>query len=385
MIKKEYFYFMLIIISLTFVIRGSNNIISTTVPLVAKQFFDFSNASIGILSALISFFMFIASGIVNPLLKNKIRRKLFIASATVYAIDLPLFSFSSSISVWLLSAVSGLSLGLIFPNIINATGKIQDEREKEKALALYTLSLSLSLIVGPLLESWFLKIVSLKNIFLLFSPFGIAAGILSFLIEFPPIRDEARGISILVLKNPSFITAIVNNTSYDTPFAAITAFGGIYGVQLIHLNYSTIALFFSIYFLSSFIARLYLSLRRVKNVGFHIYLSMIIAIFGLLILFLSTNVFTFGMAMFLLGIPHGLTYPLSLIALNRGFKPEMRNVANSTFFAIMSLVAIVTPLIVGELSSIIGLRLSFFSLIFLVLVSLFIIHKYVKQVDRLFH
>ncbi len=62
-----------------------------------------------------------------------------------------------------------------------------------------------------------------------------------------------------------------------------------------------------------------------------------------------------------------MTYPpLSLISISRTFKPEERNAANSQFFAVMSLVGIVTPMLTGTLADLIGLRYVFGLLIIFV-------------------
>ena len=64
---------------------------------------------------------------------------------------------------------------------------------------------------------------------------------------------------------------------------------------------------------------------------------------------LSRNVTVFIVALLVLGVPHGLTYPLSVRTISRAFGPEHRNVANSYFFSIMMFIGILLPLVGGFL------------------------------------
>jgi len=102
-------YMLLIIVTMTFAVRASNNMLMTTVPLLAKYFFNYSNTEIGILAALMSLGTFLATILVNARLDAIKRRRAFMASSIGYAIVLPLFYLANPISLWALSAAAGFT------------------------------------------------------------------------------------------------------------------------------------------------------------------------------------------------------------------------------------------------------------------------------------
>jgi len=70
-----------VILPLTIAIRASNNMLITTIPLLARYGFGFSNTLVGIISALVSLMTFVSSGIINSRLHASIRRLVFIISS----------------------------------------------------------------------------------------------------------------------------------------------------------------------------------------------------------------------------------------------------------------------------------------------------------------
>ncbi|MEW9491462.1 MAG: MFS transporter [Candidatus Aramenus sulfurataquae] len=371
---------LLIIVPLTIAIRGSNNMLITTIPLVARYQLSFNNSEIGLISAVIALSTFISSGILNSRLSSPIRRKAFITSTAVYALILPLFYYSNPLLVWALSAIAGLSLGLMMPNVINAAGLLEDRKARERLLSIYTLALSVSLVVGPAVESLVLKFYPLRYVFLWFEPFALLAFVLSFFLEFP---QEANGkkVEVKVFSNPGFKVAVLNILSYNVPFATITAFAGVYAKEAFGLSYSEVTAFFSAFFVTSLLARLYLSLRPAEKISGLITFSVSLTVIGLTLATLSGNPLLFLGALLVLGIPHGITYPLSVISISRTFKAEERNAANSQFFAIMMLIGVVTPLVDGVVAQALGIRPLFALLIPIVLAFLIMLKRHVKVVD----
>ncbi|EWG06643.1 MAG: multidrug resistance protein [Candidatus Aramenus sulfurataquae] len=298
----------------------------------------------------------------------------------MYALILPLFYYSNPLLVWALSAIAGLSLGLMMPNVINAAGLLEDRKARERLLSIYTLALSVSLVVGPAVESLVLKFYPLRYVFLWFEPFALLAFVLSFFLEFP---QEANGkkVEVKVFSNPGFKVAVLNILSYNVPFATITAFAGVYAKEAFGLSYSEVTAFFSAFFVTSLLARLYLSLRPAEKISGLITFSVSLTVIGLTLATLSGNPLLFLGALLVLGIPHGITYPLSVISISRTFKAEERNAANSQFFAIMMLIGVVTPLVDGVVAQALGIRPLFALLIPIVLAFLIMLKRHVKVVD----
>jgi len=379
--KKVYLQMLLIIVSMTFAIRASNNMISTTIPLLVKYDFHFTQSEVGIISAILSLGTFITSGLVNSRLKTSERRKFFITSSVLYALVLPLFYFSTPITIWVISALAGLSLGAIMPNVITYAGLLEDRKARERLLSIYTLALSISLVAGPALESVILTKFTLRDVFVFFEPMAIAAAILSLFVKFP--QEESKNVKVNVLSNPGFKTAVINILTYNIPFSAILAFGGIYAVTDLHVTYSAVTSLFSLFFTTSLLARIYLSVRPPQSVSHHVYAAISMTVIGLIMILTSINLLEFALALLILGFPHGLTYPLSVISISRTFKPEERNAANSSFFAVMMVIGIIVPSVAGYIADLVGIKDMFGLLIPVVLVLLAFLRRYVKYVDEI--
>lgn len=372
-----------IVIVITFSTRINNNLILTTIPLISKYYLNFNSVEIGILGALAVGSAGIMSALINSKLCSKKRRKLFIASIIIYLIFLPLFYFSNSYSIWVFVIISGFFFGTVMPNIISSTGTIKDKQIRERTLALYTLSLSTSLIAGPLLESYLLLYFNLYQLFLFFIPFGILAVALSFKIKFPEENRNERKNKINVFKNKGFQLSIFNNISYDTPFALILTFGGIFAKAEFNAPYSFIEILLAGFFALSFISRLILSYKHLKKLYFTTIISISITIIGLIMVYFSNSLIVYFIIICFLGIPHGLTYPTSLTALSRSFDEEEISIANTYFYAIMMLIAVIVPSISGLMVYTIGLRETFLFFAFPVIILFFVIIYDYKKIPEI--
>jgi Major Facilitator Superfamily. len=204
--KESVLVTILVILSTTFFIRASNNMMVTSVPLLAKYYLNFSQTEIGMISALSYFSTFLTTSILNVRLNAEKRRIAFILSNLIYAVVFIGFWRSNFISVWILSAIGGGVLGLIMPNIITAASLFKDPKVRERVLSLYTVALSLSLVAGPALESYVLKFYTLKTAFLIFSSFAVVSVSISPFIKFPEenrIKGKSEYSVIMVLGPPS--------------------------------------------------------------------------------------------------------------------------------------------------------------------------------------
>ena len=351
--------YIILLMLLTFSVRASNNLILTTIPLISKYDLNFNSVEIGILAAVAVGSTGIMSALVNSRLCPRNRRKLFISSIIIYTVFEPLFYFSNTFSIWPLVILSGFFFGSVMPNIISSAGTIKDKRTRERTLTLYTLSLSASLVIGPLIESFILLYFNLYQLFLFFIPFGIIAIVLSFKIRFPEeVKDKAKK-NLNVFKNPGFRLSVFNNISYDTPFALILTFGGIFARTEFNAPYSFVELLLAGFFGLSFLSRFFLSYRPAKKLYITTTVSVIITITGLILVYFSSSLTVYFIIICLLGIPHGLTFPTSLTALSRSFSENEISVANTYFYALMMFLAVIVPSIAGLMVYSVGLRFTF--------------------------
>jgi len=380
--SKGIFYSAITIFLITFAIRASNNMIITTIPLLADYYFHFTPLLIGIVSSFASIFSFISSIFVNSKLSSNLRRRVFILSSFLYAFTFPLFYFVNPILVWIFSSIAGFSMGIIFPNIITYAGSIGNQRTRERMLSLYTTSLSLSLILSPFIESLILSTFTLIQSFLFFSIISSIIPIIAFKVKFSGSSKINFGNSG-ILRSAGFLVSLFNNIMYDIPFGMIETFGGIYAITLFHVSYSTAISLFTLYFLTSFISRTLFTIKPPFRVINLIFFNSIISIVGLSLASVSKDIYMYIFSLLLLGIPHGLTYPSSLVLLSRSFSDEeTRSIANSYFSGILIGLAAVIPIAMATSVEFIGLRYSFALLSGVVLFFLLLVMREYHRINQ---
>lgn len=352
--------------------------IQTTVPLLAHYDFYYSHLTVGILSAVFGLATFVTTTLINPYLSVRVRRIAFISSAFAFSFVLLLFFFTTSLMLWPLTAASGAVTGFMMPNIVTSASLFSDRRVRERVISLYTTALSISLVMGPSLEAYILNYFSLRYAFLFFVPFGIVATVLSPFIKFPQ-EDQTRKRQKFKI-NRGFSTSVLINLSYNIPYIVITVFAGIYAHTYLNASYSAVTLYYSIFYTTSFLSRLILSVKNpAHSLGLAVAATIALTAAGLSLMYIATGSLMFGIAMAVLGIPHGLSFPVSLLYISRSYEPEKRNSANSYFFSIATVIMVSGPVVGGYAIQILGFRTLF--LLMLPIVAVLSVFIYLKGRD----
>ncbi len=347
----------LIIVGITVTLRSTNNMMVTTMPIFAKAVFNFSNVSVGELTALTYATTFVSTSLLNPRLESRQRKKVFILSIVLIDISLILLYFSNIYAIWGIAALSGVAFGIVFPNLVTSASLHGDHRAQMRLLAIYSVSLSLSLVIGPVLETAILPVVGYRGVFLAFLPIGIVGTAISPVVRFPSGSTERRGRQTLA--NRSLHASLFSISVYNVPFAAITSFLVIYAQQNYHIGSSLAYSAFIIFFASSFTTRLLLAIRPIEGLKAPLLVSSVITALSLVAVPFAPTFYWFLAVMVLLGIPHGSIFPLTTMMIARGTAPEERNAANSYFMAYNNILFMVVPVMFGYLSSQIGFHLDF--------------------------
>ncbi|BCU67766.1 MFS transporter [Sulfolobales archaeon HS-7] len=385
MVKKYSFaQLVIIIVTLTFAMRASNNMLITTTPLLAQYDLNFSPELIGIISGVVSLTTLISSGFVNSRLSVSTRRKVFIASSFIYAVLFVGFWLSNPYTIWLIAGLAGFIMGFIMPNILTSAGLLDDRKQRERMLAIYTVALSASLVVGPIIEGYILNFVTLREAYLVFIPLALVTAVMSTLTEFP--KEDTKEIFPPlkeVFRNPGFRLAIYNIASYEVVFSLFTTFGGIYAVDALGASYSSTMYIFSVFFLTSFLSRFLISLRPVSKLWNGVIFSSSITLIGVSLIFLTKSLPLYLAALLILGIPHGLTYPFSIISITRTIDTRLRNAVNSVFFSVMMTLGIATQFITGYLVKLMGIRNTFAITIPLIFLLILLMRSEAVKVDSM--
>ncbi len=352
----EYVRALAIVVTLTFAFRATNSMIPPTMSLIAKGM-GFRESEVGALALIFMGSTFVSSAFINARLRSRRRRAAFIAASWAYSIVFPFFYLSGPLTLWILAALAGFSLGFVMPNVMTAAGGVgRDRRSVERALALYTLALSTSLVVSPSLEGFVLRYLSLREAFLAFEPLALLVGALSPALPFP--EEGARGgpAAREVLRSPGFAVSFLNQLAYQIPFAFVVTFSSIYAVQRFSAQSSLAILLYVAFYATSFAARFAMAARPAENLAALMLLSAALTLVGLLAAWAAPSILAYAAALAVLGVPHGLTYTISVVSLSRTFDLRTRNAANSYFSSTMMLIGAFLPALLGALADALGLR-----------------------------
>ncbi|MFP3308226.1 MAG: MFS transporter [Nitrososphaeria archaeon] len=350
-----------VIVTVTFAFRATNSIVPPTMSLMARGM-GFTESEIGALALAFMGSTFASSALVNARLRPGARRRAFVVASVAYSAAFPLFCLSGPLTIWALAALAGFSLGFVAPNLMTSAAVGGDRRSVERALALYTLALSASLVVSPSLEGLILRYFTLRQAFLLFEPMAALVGALSPLVPFPEEPPGRPPPAREVMGSPGFAVSLLNQLAYQIPFAFVTTFSALYAVERFGASSSAAILLYVAFYSTSLAARSALTARPAGNLAPLMLLSAALTLAGLAAAWAAPSIILYAAALAILGVPHGLTYTLSVISLSRAFDLRTRSAANSYFSSTMMLLGAFLPALVGVMAGALGLRTAILAL-----------------------
>jgi len=378
--SRKYFIYLLLLFILTFFWRATTNAYSTMLPLIAKYEFNFQPSLIMYLGGIGGIGSFITSFFINQRIKKL--RPYFILSITLLLIVIALVPFYTGANVWFFILVEGLATGATSPLIISSAGTVEDPKERERAIAFYSLALSTSLAVAPFISSGFLVLTkeNLKISLAMFSALVLISMVSAFFMRLSG-RNEAKINGSGIIKRPYFWKAVASNAIYTFPFVAITYYGAILARQAFKLSYSVSVAMYSVFFITSFLTRFYLTLRPVHSIDRSVALGSLLTVLGLLLVGTHLNLMLFLVGYAILGFPHGLFWPVSLIILRRSYGDEEIYAANSYYISINNLIWLLTPFISGIIASFVGISLTFIVVI-APTAAIYLIYMYLAKISK---
>lgn len=378
--SRKYFIYILLLFILTFFWRATTNAYSTMLPLIAKYEFNFQPSLIMYLGGIGGIGSFITSFFINQRIKKL--RPYFILSITLLLIVIALVPFYTGANVWFFILVEGLATGATSPLIISSAGTVEDPKERERAIAFYSLALSTSLAVAPFISSGFLVLTkeNLKISLAMFSALVLISMVSAFFMRLSG-RNEAKINGSGIIKRPYFWKAVASNAIYTFPFVAMTYYGAILARQAFKLSYSVSVAMYSVFFITSFLTRFYLTLRPVHSIDRSVALGSLLTVLGLLLVGTHLNLMLFLVGYAILGFPHGLFWPVSLIILRRSYGDEEIYAANSYYISINNLIWLLTPFISGIIASFVGISLTFIVVI-APTAAIYLIYMYLAKISK---
>ncbi len=345
--------------------RATDNMVSTTLPLLGIYVFGMGTVYGGIANSVYNFAGLLSTFVVNPRISGELRRRVFVAAGGAIVVSCLLLAVSDAVTAIALGFSISFCLGLVSP-ITVASISLGEKETAERLVALYALGLSTSLVLGPALESYLLNF-GYTVVFVVFASVSAAAFIASWRMKFTSVPKETRSIGPSAKRG--ITGGLLLSSIFSIPFAALTAFLTIFAAQTFSVDAAIAYSSFIPLFVVSFFARAYMTARPFRGLKRPVIASTLVVGFGILGMVLAPSFSTFLVVMAFLGIPHGVLFTLSLIVVARTSGEDERNAAVSRLSAYSNVVSTLVPLVVGYAIEAAGIHLTFLFLLVPVLVT----------------
>ncbi len=356
--------------------RATSNMVSTTIPILGKYIFGAGTLYGGAALSIYSAMGILANYLVAPRLSGEAQKRAVLASTAIIAVSALLLTYSDVVTALILGGVIGFAFGIVFPSIITAASLAGGYRG-ERLLAVFSTGLAVSLVFGPILESDILTF-SYRLVFLVFSLVAGAMFLASWTVDFksPPRHGPKVGP---VSRSGIYAATLVSSVFY-IPFAGFTAFLPIYAAQVFGTSAAASYLSFVPLFVVSLCFRAYMSVKPFRGLRAPVLASVLATSIGLVAMAVAPSYYVFLGAMALFGLPHGVTYTISLVMVSRTSPEGERGAAVSLLQAYTNIVYVAVPVALGYMIEVVGIRPSFLSLLVpTAAASLFLSKRYQSQ------
>ena len=362
---------MIMLLSVTFTMRSSTNMLMTVVPIFTKYVINADVLFVGLTATLYGIGGMVSNIFVNGRISVDKTPSVVFVFLAVMTLDIFFYIFSSNVyEVFVLSAVTGLSMGVVQPLLMTITNAIAPPRSRDRYIAAYTASLSLSLIFGVLVEGLVISSIDVRYAFVIFFFIAVASSIIMFFlsrrIHIPAKSTKTRSFGEIIsrastsLHQGKVLFAMFGNISYAFPFILLITYGSIIGREYDGIAPSTFLYLLALFYGVSFLSRVILSVRQVRNKEYLMYAAFAASILGYILVGIDTGIVMFIAALLILGFPHGSIFPLSTSYIAESVDMEYMNIVYSVFLLIMDVIAFVIPFIFGLISDLYTIKIAIY-------------------------
>ena len=378
------------LLAVTMLFRAAQNMEQTTLALLGR-IVGLGTAAVGAVAAVGGVAAIAGTVVAGRARPPSVPRVL---SAGLWLVASSFLVLAVAHSEWVYAAgavLGGFGGGLAFPSLTTAVGSSRRGAGRDRALATYTLALSASLALGPLLEAAVLSWTAgaVRGTFLLFSVLPLVALVLMAteasaradtpqkvqLGGMPPAAEQSADWPSRSRRTdespthrppnwngrlrslPHFRLALAALLVYQVPFVAIVVFGAVLAKDSYGLSPALAQLAFTAFFFTSLTIRAAVVWASPVERKWRLFVIATAITFGGIVLAAAGGgPATFYLAMVMLGVPHGLVFPLSLALVAEGVPHSALARANAAVAAVTGAVVVVTPGLLGMVAQSAGLR-----------------------------
>ncbi len=355
--------------------RAAQNAALTTLAPLGEADLHLGPAAVGGISALGTAVTVIVTLMVSRRVTTRSIRAALGAGLLLTAAGVLVMGLAGSTGVFVGGAMClGAGGGLVFPTLITLVGASRPQSPSQ-LLAALTVVLSVGLAIGPILESVLIRAGggSLRVPLVVFSLLPFAAGIVILARRSPfqaaagvsateppenhGVAPEAIKVAASVWHRPGWRLATAGQLLYQIPFAVVVVFGVLVARHVYGLSPSSAQLGLTAFYAASMGTRLWLTWRgRTANPRVALLVAAGLTIIGVATFAGGSTVAVYFVALAILGVPHGLTYPISLGLIAEETPGELLAHANASFYGWTSAASVSFPALLGVLGGWVGLR-----------------------------
>lgn len=364
----------------TALFRMTQNMALTTMSLLARDQLHLAPTGIGALSAL--------AGLVLSVVTFTVARRVpagrSAASAAggtlLLVVSLAVFAGVPTLAGMAVAAVLvGAAGGLAMPGLINVVEAHAGDN-RDRAIGIYTVTLTASLAVGPLLATFVLDTShqDVRAPFVWFLPLPLVATALLVVPCWRSARSGpeapagaqvagagAAGAEVGSVVPPGFFggllgsrdgrAALIVQLLYAIPFAGVTSFGALVSRIGFDVTAAQAQLAFTAFFVASFATRGLVAWRSpIVRKQPLLWASAALTAGGLVLLGTGHGLGVLLVAMAVLGLPHGMTFPLALALVADSTDDDRTPRANAALIGSSNLSTVFVPSVLGVIIPVTG-------------------------------
>jgi len=341
---------------------SSIQIVSPLTSLFAIHYLGASIAEVGYIIAA----FFIASMLTKlPLAFSRGERKmpyLLFLSGILMSISPLAYAASFSPTVLFVARfIHGVGFSLLAASGLSLVTLMSVRGMRGRAINRYTSFIALGLVVGPAISSASLMFVGVRETLMLSSLVASPIVFCAFLI--------LKKSSLHLAETPSRtersarkVGTVFRNGSFQMSFLSYFSFAFIYGVFLSYVpvylkqeyvfpNYLVTAAFFG-YFAATALSRFFVNKAQEKMGGQNTLITALLtaSILGIVIFVVRTPA-TFTGSFILMGLSHGIVFPVTAIIVMRAIEPSSLLLANSMFLLAFDLGTTFGPVLTSSIAA----------------------------------
>jgi len=336
---------------------SSMQMTAVVMAIYAKDYLFASTVEIGIIVSaffLTGLFWRIPAGI---LIRGSRTIRMFLFAVVLNTIS-PLLYVLAPDPLFLMGArvVHAVGFAMYVPMALGIVALLTPPSKRGTVMGKYTAAGAGGLMAGPTIGSVGVRLFGFQNLFFIASLDAGIALMLVLIVLLPKIRQVIQAEDSVpfrfkeipeILSNKVVITAFFGYFSILFVYSTNLAFTPIYAKDFFQLPEDLVAGLFSGYFLFSVIVRVFLGRMTARWGAYKL------IIFGLLnsalmsfIMFIAkTSLIVFLVAFFLMGISHGLVFPIGMVLISNAVKRSQLFLANSLYFFGFDVGGTIGPLI----------------------------------------